>query len=180
MTTIGFIHVPKTAGFSVRVSIRDINSVRVKYLGHRPNCEEFERDYVTVSTLRHPYDIFLSGYRFHRSLYVDNLPGYSIQDHINKTITNGYKGYISKWFKYKQPKHLLRFESVQQDWFHLLHTYNISHDSQFPHLHNTHSDQSLQATPTTHEHEQIHEMIADDLSYYDQVTVQLCTQKKAQ
>lgn len=173
MTTIGFIHVPKTAGFSVRIHIRDMSNPHVKYLGHRPNCEEFERDHVTVATLRHPYDIFLSDYRFYRSFYVDNLPGYSIQDHINRTITNGFKGYKNKWFKFKQPQHLLRFETIQQDWYQLLHMYNMSHDNQLPHLHNTKDVKSLETTPTTHESEQIQEMTADDTKYYEQIRSQL-------
>jgi len=167
---IGYIHVPKTGGLSVRMSINALKSQQVKYLGHRPNCENFEREYITVAVLRNPYDIFLSGYRFYRSMYVDNLPGYSIQDHIDKITIKGFDGYRNKWFKYKQPQHLIMFESLQHDWIELLRMYDIPHDNQLPHLHNTMCDKSLESVPTTCESEQIKSIVANDVKYYNKLS----------
>lgn len=150
-----------------------LNTQQVEYLGHRPNCEEFERDYTTVAVLRDPYDIFLSGYRHHKTMYVDNHPGYLIQDHIDNITTNGYKGYKNTWFEFKQPQHLIMFEKLQHEWFEFLHMHGISHNNQLPHLHNTTCDKSLESTPTASESEQIRNLLSEDIDYYHQLKKQI-------
>ena len=144
-TGLGYIHVPRTGGWSLRSSICRDKTHRIKYLGHVSNSRDTQDKYTTVACVRHPYDRFISMYKHRLAHYVDDSK-WKIQHYINNMSHGEWKGYNNHWFKHSPPDILMRHTHLQSDWEKLNRLFDLNLSS-LPHLHDTSTVQYSEPSP---------------------------------
>ena len=121
-TQFAFIHVEKTAGWSIRQASHRCR--RIFYHGHRPITEQIDRDYTTVSVLRNPVDRYISWikwvYRFRDFKDDKNLL-------MERCINNieSHRTYQDYYFKEYKPDIMLSFDNIQADWSQFVYDYQL-------------------------------------------------------
>ena len=171
---LGYVHVPRTGGWSVACLLHHMHprSQTIRYLGHVPHSAEIQRQHVTVSCVRHPYERFISMYK-HRLANYDNDSKWKIQHFIDLVTCNGWSGYHNHWFKYKPSDILLRYTHLQADWSKLIDMFDLDVDSQLPHEHKTSNVEYIK--PTAQQRQLISRIIEPETRYYEQVLLKECT-----
>lgn len=170
---LGYVHVPRTGGWSVACLLHHMRpqSQTIKYLGHVPNSADTQRQHVTVSCVRHPYERFISMYK-HRLAHYDNDSKWKIQHFIDQVSVHGWKGYQNYWFKHKPSDILLRHTHLQADWSKLINMFDLDVDPQLPHQHNTSHVEYIE--PTAGQRQTISRIVESDVKYYEQVLLKEC------
>lgn len=169
---LGYVHVPRTGGWSVSSLLWREPVQTIKYLGHVPNSADIQQQYLTVSCIRHPYDRFISMYRHRLSQYVDDSK-WKIQHYIDRVTSVGWLGYQDHWYKHKPTDILLRHTHLQADWSKLVDMFDLDVDQQLPHLHDTTHVEYI--NPTARQRQVIQRIIESDVEYYEQVLLKECT-----
>jgi hypothetical protein len=133
---VGFVHIPKTAGESIRLALmssrepcyyftqirdpsKDIGSYDNRYQAHfspRPVSQFLKLELFTC--VRNPWDRYVSWYHWHLEVEKDNLPWESfIKSVLNPRPSSSSRITSQKSFldgvEFKQ---IMRFENLQEEW----------------------------------------------------------------
>lgn len=157
-----FIHVEKTAGWSIRRASH--RSKQIKYIYHQPITDQLARDYITVSVMRHPVDRFISWFRWtYRFHDFENNVNSLVETHLLDKLY-GFKCYHDFYFADHQPDIMLQYDDIQNEWCRFVETYNIidverilTHEHALPHV-----DIKL----TQSQYDKIHEVLRVDIDKY--------------
>lgn len=100
-----YIHVWKTGGTTIRRLVEKYDW-NLAILLHEPNNKHIQENCVTASTLRHPYDIFISSCKY---CYGEKLNHQKIEEAIDNKLFNISQGYHNYYYKYSKTDILINF-----------------------------------------------------------------------
>ena len=128
-----FIHVEKTAGWSIRRAIN--RSKQIKYVSHGQQItDQLASQYTTVSVSRDPVERFTSWFRWKYRWHDTSNMHQLLQDHLENDL-NCFLTY-SYYFEHHQPDIFLSFNDIQNEWTRFLTTHNITDvEKKLPHEH---------------------------------------------
>ena len=168
MTMYAFIHIEKTAGWSIRHAIQ--NSVSVRYMPHAPITTNIAREFTTLAVLRDPVDRFISWFKWihrHHGLLDD------VQSLLEQNLLfclDRFRRCSDYYFLEHDPDIILHFDNIQTDWRHFIESYNIVDAD--THLTRKHVSLEMDFYLTKTQLKIIQQALSDDINnYYGEVRV---------
>lgn len=161
---IVYIHIWKTGGTTVRRLIEKYDwNLGISL--HQPNDKYLQENCVTASTLRHPYDIFISSCKYY---YGEKLNHQKIEEAIDNKLFNISQGYHNYYYKYSKTDILINFNDYPNSLNRfLIKSKFINKEISVPICNKSSHRSSI--VPTKQQSNQIKELLKKDILLYNQL-----------